>query len=85
MANFFVGLINYFIAGVGVALSWVISLFPNSPFSTPAGPPGSVNLGYVTWVIPFPTMLSHMALLLSAIIVYYGIRVVARWVKIARD
>lgn len=71
--------------GVGTALGWVVSFFPDSPFLIPSSPPGSINLGYITWIIPFPTMMAHLALLLVAIVTYYGIRVVARWIKIARD
>lgn len=84
MADFFVKLINYIIAGVGSAFAWVIGLLPDSPFSSPAGPPGVVDLGYVTWLLPFPTMMAHMLVLLGAIAIYYVIRVAARWIKIAR-
>lgn len=84
MANFFVKLINYFISGVGAAFSWLISLLPDTPFKAETVP-GSVDLGYVTYVIPFPTMISHLALLLAAITIYYVIRVAARWLKVARD
>lgn len=84
MANFFIKLVNYLISGVGAALTWVIGLLPDSPFSSPAAPPGAVNLGYVTWLIPFPTMMAHMLVLLGAIAIYYIIRVAARWVKVAR-
>lgn len=84
MADFFVKLINYFIAGAGQAILWVINLLPDSPWSDPARPPGSINLGYVTWLIPFPTMIQHFLLMLGAIAIYYVIRVAARWIKIAR-
>lgn len=84
MANFFIKLINYCISGAGAAILWVIGLLPDSPFSAPAGPPRSVDLGYVTWLIPFPTMIAHMLVLLGAIAIYYIIRVAARWVKVAR-
>lgn len=84
MANFFVRLINYFISGVGSALSWVIGLFPDSPFEVTAVP-SSIDIGFITYVIPFPTMISHMAILVSAIAIYYTWRIVARWLKVARN
>lgn len=85
MANFFIRLINYVLSAIGAALTWVVDLFPESPFADPASPPGSIDLGFVTWLIPFPTMILHLGLLLTAIGTYYLIRVAARWVKIARD
>lgn len=85
MANFFIRLINYFIVGVGASFSWVLSLLPNSPFGSPATKPNAIDLGYVTWIIPFPTMISHLAVLIGAILGWYTIRVAARWLKVARD
>lgn len=84
MANFFIRFINYLIAGIGEVFSWAIALLPDSPFSVPASPPGSINLGWLSWFIPFPTMIAHVILLVTAIGIYYAIRVVMRWVKVAR-
>jgi len=84
VTNFFIRLLNYCIAGVGSALSWCLALLPESPFGNPASKPSSIDLGYVTWLIPFPTMLSHLAVLIGAITVWYSIRVAARWLKVAK-
>jgi hypothetical protein len=84
VANFFIRLINYFIAGVGSALTWLLELLPESPFSSPATKPSSIDLGYVTWLIPFPTMIGHLAVLITAITVWYSVRVAARWLKVAK-
>lgn len=78
MGQFFIELLNLIIKGFGVVLQGLIALFPDSPFRTAPTVPGSVNLGYVTWLIDFPTMLGHLALLLAAVITYYAIRVVAQ-------
>lgn len=85
MANFFIRMINYIIAGIGEALTWLLNLLPDSPFSTPAAAPGSINLGYISWLIPFPTMIVHLVALLGAISIYYVVRVAARWIKVARS
>lgn len=85
MADFIIKIINYIIAGIGAALSWLLDLLPNSPFGNPAASPGSINLGYITWLIPFPTMFVHLLGLVGAISIYYVIRVAARWIKIARN
>lgn len=85
MANFFVGVSNWLIKQVGLVFAFVFGLFPDTPFEAPAAPPNGVNLGYVTWLLDFPTWLSHLTMLLGAISIYYAARVLARWVKIARD
>ncbi|MED1744797.1 hypothetical protein [Brevibacillus borstelensis] len=85
IGEFFVELINLCIAGIGAVLTGLIMLFPQSPFSAPAAPPAGVDLGYITWVIDFPTMLTHFGAFLAAVITYYGIRVIARWIKMVRS
>lgn len=85
IGEFFVEFINLCIEGLGAVLTGLILLFPKSPFSTPSAPPGGIDLGYVTWVIDFPTMLVHFGAFLVALITYYGIRVVARWIKMVRS
>lgn len=85
MISIAVRVFNAIIEGVGAAIVWVLSLLPDSPFREPSAPPASINLGYITWLIDFPTMLQHLAFLLVAIGVYYVIRVAARWIKISRN
>ncbi|MCL6664559.1 hypothetical protein [Paenibacillus amylolyticus] len=85
MIDFIIKSLNYIIAGVGAAFTWLLNLLPNSPFATPAAPPNSVNLGWLTWFIPFPTMFLHLVAVVGAIAVYYVIRVAARWLKVARS
>lgn len=82
----FVDFFNWIIEGIAAALSWLLDLMPDSPVNgfsndTPVG----VVLGHITWFIPFPTMLLHFSLILSAIIVYYAFRVVGRWIKLVRS
>ncbi|MCY9543469.1 hypothetical protein [Paenibacillus alvei] len=77
--------LNSIIKGVGAALTWVIGLLPDSPFQSPSQPPDSVNLGYVTWLIDFPTMIQHLTFVLGAIGIYYIVRVIGRWIKVSRS
>ncbi|WNC17865.1 hypothetical protein [Brevibacillus brevis] len=85
IGQFFIDLLNKIIEGLGAILSLILQIFPDSPFSQPSSPPSSVNLGYITWLFDFPTWLSHIAALLTCLIVYYSVRVVARWVKLIRS
>lgn len=84
IGDFIIEIVNYIIAGVGVVLGWIVALFPDSPFPEPAEPPEMVNLGWITWLIDFPTMVVHTFYLTLAIGLYYAIRVLARWIKLAR-
>ncbi|MGE6579374.1 hypothetical protein ACQKFM_31260 [Paenibacillus xylanexedens] len=85
MIDFIIKACNYLIANIGFALTWLLELLPDSPFATPSAPPDSIDLGWLTWVIPFPTMFTHLAVMVAAIGIYYTIRVAARWIKIARN
>lgn len=83
MADFFIKLINYIIAGVGAGLTWILALLPMSPFSEPLAPPGLINLGWITWLLDFPTWIKITGGVLIAIAIWYGIRIAARWLKLA--
>lgn len=84
-ANILVTLFNYLITGVGIVLGWIVQLFPDSPFSEPSAPPDLVNLGWITWLIPFPDMILDTFYLAGAILTYYSYRVLARWIKLVRS
>lgn len=64
------------------AILWI---FPDSPFASPTTAPDTVNLGYITWVLDFPTWVLHLTLLCTAIILYYGLRILARWIKLVGE
>ena len=84
MINILIKFANMAITGIGEFLLVVLVLFPNTPFSEPAFPPDSIDLGYITWLIPVPQMMQHFSMLLGCIAIYYAVRVAARWVKLVR-
>lgn len=84
MASFWTGLLNWIISACGTALIWAIDFFPDSPFGTPSTPPNAINLGWITWLLDFPTWIVHLTTILAAFITYYGVKVVARWLKMVR-
>lgn len=84
IANFIIDIINYLIVGVSTVLGWLSYLFPKTPFKATSAP-DSVDLGHITYFLPFPTMLLHAAFLCVAILGYYGIRVLARWIKMVKN
>lgn len=85
MGDFLIEIINYLIAGVGTVLGWLLSLFPDSPFKSNFDVPPNVTLSYIAWLIPFNQMFLHFILILEAILSFYLIRVLGRWIKIVRD
>lgn len=84
LANILMTLINWLILGVATVLGWIMAIFPDSPFRETTGKPKEIELGYITWLFDFPTWLQHLTLLLMAIGGYYAVRVIARWIKLAR-
>jgi hypothetical protein len=80
--NWIIGATNIVIKGLGQTLQMIFYFFPDSPFAVPVLPPGTINLGYITWLIPVGLMIEHLLALLTAILVFYAIRIVARWVKV---
>lgn len=84
LADVLITVINYVILAIGTALGWLIALLPESPFQTPTAPPESVNLGWISWLIPFTEMFADTVLLTGAILIYYGYRVIGRWFKLVK-
>lgn len=77
---------NLVIEGIAVVISWVLNLFPDSPTQEWVNAkPDGINLGWLTWFIPFPTMLLHLVVLLTAIGIYYIYRLIGRWIKVVRS
>lgn len=83
--DIFIDFVNWLLENIGDGLTWVIGILPKSPFSGwKTDAPEGINLGYITWFIPFPTMILHFAALVTVIGIYYLYRVVARWLKVVR-
>jgi hypothetical protein len=76
------GLINGLISLIGVAITAVLSLLPNSPFNFVQNI-NSTWLTAINWIMPVASVVAHLELFVSAVIIYYGIRIVLRWVKAA--
>lgn len=84
--DLFADFFNYIIKAVAEAIGWVIDFLPDSPVQQWTNDkPANVVLGHITWFIPFPTMLLHFTVFLSALGIYYAYRIVARWLKVVRS
>ena len=65
-------------------LEAALSILPDSPFSLLTlytNSPLGQWLGWVNWFLPVNTFLVILELWVSAILVYYVIQIVLRWVK----
>lgn len=84
--DIFIEFINWLIEGASESLEWLFGLLPDSPTqSFQNEKPELVTISYITWFIPFPTMLLHFSVILSAIGIYYVYRIIARWLKVVRS
>lgn len=84
--DIFIDLINWILTGISETIEWILSVFPKSPVKEWSNEmPENVVLGHIVWFIPFPTMLIHLTVLLSAIGIYYLYRIIGRWLKVVRS
>jgi hypothetical protein len=84
--DIFIDFVQWFIDGFAESIDWLLGYLPSSPTSSFVNAtPSNVTLGYITWFLPFPTMLLHFAAILAAISIYYVYRVIGRWLKVVRS
>lgn len=80
MVKFIIGLFNLIIKALGTILGGLISILPNSPFLLLE----SLDIPFLdslNWIIPVSVMVSILSYWVGAILIYYGVQVVLRWVK----
>lgn len=86
LADLFISLINFIIDAFGSIANIAVSILPESPFLflTEFQIDSSLvkNLSFLNWVIPITSFLTITAYWLSAIVVYYLVSVILRWVKL---
>lgn len=82
----FIDFFNWIIEGIAATIEWFLEFLPGSPVASFVNDtPTNVTLGYITWFIPFPTMMLHFSVILTCISAYYIYRVIARWLKVVRS
>lgn len=82
MGNILIQFVNKMISLIGSAVTAVLSLLPSSPF-TFVQSIDSEWLNAINWIFPVGTIVSHLEAFCLAVVVYYGLRVLLRWVKAA--
>jgi len=76
-----IAIINAIISAFGAVLSAILSLLPSSPFQAVSGI-DAAWLQAICWIFPVTSVIAHLEAFVTAVAVYYGIRVVLRWVKV---
>lgn len=77
-------IINALIAKLGSGLQALLLLLPQSPFDFTYNIDNSF-IKMVNYVLPFSQAVAHLSAYISAVIIYYGLRIVLRWIKAAGD
>jgi len=77
-----ISIINRVIEAAGSAISAIFALLPNSPFLWVEEIDSEV-LEAINWIIPISAMISHIQLYVTAVAIYYALRIALRWLKAA--
>lgn len=79
-----IGIIQFILDNISIIASALLLLLPNSPFLWIYDADRSF-LGYMNYGFPISAVVSELLTYVCCVIVYYGIRVVLRWVKVSSD
>lgn len=75
-------LINLVIESIGAILITLLSVLPDSPFQTIQNIDGGI-LQSINWILPISQAVAHLELYITAVAIYYALRLIMRWVKAA--
>lgn len=75
-----ISIFNAIISGLGVVLQSLVSLLPDSPFQFTLSIDSSW-INAINWIFPFSSVVAHLSLYLTAVVSFYGIRIILRWIK----
>jgi hypothetical protein len=78
-------IINLIIDSLVTAVNALINIFPDSPFKAVIASIrtsySSELLGYINYFIPVSEMLAILSVWVTAIVMYYLVSIILRWVK----
>jgi hypothetical protein len=77
-----IAMINKIISAAGAAITGIFILLPQSPFLWVESIDSEV-LEAINWLFPIPAMISHLQLYVTAVAIYYALRIALRWLKAA--
>jgi hypothetical protein len=77
-----VAIINALISKLGVALQALLLLLPQSPFTYILSVDNKF-IQNINYILPLPQAVTHLTAMVNAVIIYYAIRIVLKWIKAA--
>lgn len=67
---------------IGAAIAGLLALLPSSPFAWNLDGT-STALTWLFWLVPIPAMVTSINAYVTAVALYYAIRIALKWIKIA--
>lgn len=74
--------INWFLSQISDGFVFVINLLPDSPFKFNV-PFDNKVIESMNYLIPIKEATLHLTVYVSAVLIYYSLRVLLRWLKVA--
>ncbi len=75
-----IGVINSVINSIAKVIGFFLNLLPNSPFVWELDFDGTF-FRFISWLIPIQAIVTVLYLYCTAVVTYYCVRVVLRWIK----
>ena len=79
--NGFIDIVNLIISALAGVFTSVISLLPGSSINFTIPSALQNILGYIAWFLPLSTMFASIAVFCSALLVYYGVRPILKFIQ----
>jgi hypothetical protein len=73
--------VNLLISVIANTITWTFALLPASPFKTISNTDVTSFLGGLSWIIPFPSIITELGLFITGVLGYYGVMIILRWIK----
>lgn len=77
-----ISILNAIISGLGAALGALISILPTSPFNWTYNIENKF-IQQMNYILPLSQAVAHLELYVTGVAIYYGIRIVLKWIKAA--
>lgn len=77
-----VDILNGLIQKAGDALQALILLLPLSPFNYVYSIDNKF-IRFINYILPLPQAVAHLTAYINAVVLYYAIRIVLKWIKAA--
>jgi len=77
----FTEILNFILDSAVTLLTSVLNILPQSPFSLISNSPIQEFLPTLNWFVPVSQIVSILQLWVTAVLTFYGYKLILRWVK----